>query len=398
MHDGLAILNAGGEIQYLNPRFAEILQREQHELIRQPLQKFTSGISLREFPQQLAGVWKSAKRTWELSWIVPSGTCVTLAAFGKTLGDLPDESLFFLVITDITPLKAAERRLQEAHDDLELRVRERTRELTESHCALEREIGERRFAEERNRQLQTELAHASRVTSLGQLATGLAHEINQPLCAIANFAEALSLMVEGHEPEIRTTAGRIRDASLRAGQIVGRMRNFLKPKSAQRVPETLNPLIDEVLAICSSELKLRAVDVKCALQEIDQVLVSVDSIQIQQVLINLVQNAIQAMSSSSGPRVLRILGTVDGTRVNIAVEDTGPGFPADMLGPEFAPFRTTKESGLGMGLSISRSLIVAHEGDLWIENLDPRGARISFTLPKIDEFAQLPHTHCLCGR
>lgn len=293
------------------------------------------------------------------------------------------------------------QQLRQAHDALEARVLERTRALTDANAALEREVAERQAAEERNLQLQSELAHAARVTALGQFATGLAHEINQPLGAITNFAEALAVQVERQPPEttdIRTSASRIRDAALRAGRIVGRMRNFLQQRPPQRSHELLNALIDDVLQICSSEARLHQVELVADCAATRNVVVLVDPIQIQQVLVNLVQNAIQVLGRCDGERRVTLdTGLAGDDAAEIEISDTGSGFPAEMLQRGPAPFRTSKRDGLGMGLSISRSLIQAHGGELHLENLSPRGARLRFTLPIPHAQPRLAAAECVCG-
>lgn len=402
MHDGLAVFDLQGRILYVNDRFAKILQRDREELLNQSLLKHLTGPHFFRFVQQLSDVWKYPQATWELDWQAPSGElCITLAAFGKTYGDSIEETLGFLVITDITPLKLAEKNLQEAHDALESRVAERTQELKSANHALAREIAERQAAEDRNRQLQSELAHASRVTSLGQFATGLAHEINQPLGAISNYAEALSVMMNQRrlvDPEIQRTMDRIRDASLRAGQIVSRMRNFLKRRTTSRSPEKMNSLIQDVLDLCASEARLHRVSIHCELEETEEVTILVDPIQIQQVLVNLIQNSLHAMATGQRDRRLTIQSFRSADSLQIVLEDTGPGFPPQMLTTELAPFQSSKESGLGMGLSISQSLIAAHDGEFWIENASHGGARLTLTLPIATVPESLHAADGLCRR
>jgi|GEM_PF-1022198 len=385
MHDGLAIFTPEGQIRYVNQRFAEILQRRPEELLNVPIQNLTGGQHLRNFLQYLSGVRRSTDAAWELAWQLPDRTeRSTLAAFGQTRDDSTAERLAFLVITDITALKHAESELRDARDELELRVVARTQELISSTQALEREAAERKLAEERSQQLQSELAHATRVTTLGQFATGLAHEINQPLGAIANFAEALRIMLDRTPPptdDLAKTADRIRDAALRAGQIVGRLRNFLKPKATPRSDVYLNQLVEDVLVICSPEITIHRVELEVNLSATAGVQVLVDPIQIQQVLVNLVNNAVQALSVSHGSRALRLHTVRSGDTVTVQVDDSGPGFPVEMLESGVVSFRSTKEEGLGMGLAISQSLIAAHRGQFWIENLPTRGARVNFSLP-----------------
>ena len=388
MHDGLAILAPGGRVTYVNDRFCRILDRPQEQLLGQPLTIWVEGESRNRLVELLSRTGPASDDVVEIDWNVVGGRpCATLVAPGADSDPLSSaaESMTFLVITDVTPLKVAERRIREARDALEVRVEERTRELGDANQALAHEAGEREQAEEKSRLLQTQLAHAARVTSLGELATGIAHEINQPLGAISNYAEALGVLAETPEAaaaEIRSIATRLRDAALRAGRIVGRMRNFVRSRSTPRSLERINPLIEEVLELCEPETREHGIEVRRRLAETDGDAVLVDPIQIQQVLVNLVRNAVQAMGAfPERERALTIHTARNLERILIDVEDTGPGFPADAIPHTFQPFQSTKADGLGMGLSISQTILASHGGELSAENASPRGARLTMVLP-----------------
>jgi C4-dicarboxylate-specific signal transduction histidine kinase len=306
-----------------------------------------------------------------------------------------------LIRVQVASLVASERRLHAAHNDLERRVAERTRDLSAANAALAAEALERADAERRTFQLQNQLAHASRVTSLGQLASGIAHEVNQPLGAITNYAETL-LLQTASEPldrtALRVTSGRLRDAALRAGQIIRRMRNFVRLQPEARSAELLNPLVEEVLAICEPEIRGHAVQVRTVLDATSDDVVLVDPIQIQQVLVNLIHNAVQALEGlPEERRTLRIstVGRPEG--VVIQVEDTGAGFPGGAP-HSFAPLLSSKPQGLGLGLSISHTLIAAHGGELVAENLEPCGARVSCFLPAMKVPGHYEHADSLCCR
>lgn len=292
--------------------------------------------------------------------------------------------------------------LREARDRLELRVAERTSELSTANAALEREMAERQAAESRMRELSTELAHVARVSSLGELATGLAHEINQPLATVANYAGTLELALERacpSDPEPRRLVGQIQQASLRAGAIVRRMRNFVRGAAVQAAPVELNDLVRDVSELCRYEIS--AANVTLTLELTPQsVLVLADGLQVQQVLVNLIQNAIQAMASASAlQRSLRISTEVNTHEVVITVADTGPGFAAEDAEKCFEPFFSTKAEGLGMGLAISRSIIQQHQGRIWSENRGAGGAVVGFSLPitHAHDTSQEQHAHCVCG-
>lgn len=388
MHDGLAILAPGGRVSYVNDRFCRILDRPQEQLLGQPLTIWVEGESRNRLVELLSRSGAASEEVLEIEWTVPGGRpCATLVAPGTNSDSLSakSEPMTFLIVTDVTPLKVAERRIREARDALEVRVEERTRELKGANEALAHEAAEREQAEEKSRLLQTQLAHAARVTSLGELATGIAHEINQPLGAISNYAEALGVLAETPEAaaaEIRSIATRLRDAALRAGRIVGRMRNFVRSRSTPRSLERINPLIEEVLELCEPETREHGIEVRRRLAETDGDSVLVDPIQIQQVLVNLVRNAVQAMGAfPERERVLTIHTARNLDRILIDVEDTGPGFPADAIPHTFQPFQSTKADGLGMGLSISQTILASHGGELSAENASPRGARLTIVLP-----------------
>ena len=188
--------------------------------------------------------------------------------------------------------------LGEARDELESRVAQRTSELVEANRALQHEIAERKAAEKRMRELSAGLAHASRVTALGQLATGLAHEINQPLASITNYADVLELSADAGslDPvQTRYTIAQLKRAALRAGQIVRRMRNFVRPGTGQGTLVDLNDLVREVCDLCRPQLERADVQLATCLSA-DAMSVVAEPLEIQQVLVNLVQNSTQAVA------------------------------------------------------------------------------------------------------
>lgn len=297
----------------------------------------------------------------------------------------------------------AARTIRAQVDGLEGRVAKRTRELSDVNVALEREIAEHQQAELEKQRLSRQLAHAARISSIGHLTTAMAHEINQPLTAIANFSDACSLLVnEQARPDTRIAdlLAQVRAAALRAGNIVRRIRNFARPTASTSAATSLRGLVRDVVDLCHFELERAEVRLTLDFGPDDE-LVVVDAIQIQQVLVNLIENAIQALRSSSPAlRAISISAhPVDGM-VEVEVSDTGPGFgPRD---PEsvFAPYFTTKEDGLGIGLSLSRSIIVGHGGEIWAESASSGGATIRFTLPRITstDDASETSTDCVCRR
>ena len=243
---------------------------------------------------------------------------------------------------------------------------------------------EARESERRYRETQTQLAHANRVATMGQLTASIAHEVNQPIAAtVTNAQAALRWLGEPRNlDEVRQALGRIvRDGS-RAGAVVGRIRNLIKkaPQSNERVD--INAAIREVIELTRSEAVKNRVRVQTELFE-SLPPVRGDRVELQQVILNLILNALEAMSEmSEGPRELLIgAGTTELGEVLVTVRDSGPGLTPATLERLFSAFYTTKPNGLGLGLSICRSIIEAHGGRLWASANSPAGAVFRFNLP-----------------
>jgi PAS domain S-box-containing protein len=267
------------------------------------------------------------------------------------------------------------------------------------------DITPRKRAEETASQTQTELAHVARVTTLGEMTASIAHEINQPLAAVVTNANAGLRWLAGDSPNLAETREAIRrivrDGN-RAGEIIGRIRALAKKAPPKKDWLDLNETIGEVIAMTRSEVQRNHVLLQTKLAN-DLPLILGDKIQLQQVILNLLMNAIEAMSAvDEGPRELwvsservteiqgeskeeryedRALAEPEWTHVLITVRDSGPGLDPQRLNRLFDAFYTTKPQGLGMGLTISHSIIEAHGGRLWAKANAPRGALFQFTLP-----------------
>jgi two-component system, LuxR family, sensor kinase FixL len=284
-------------------------------------------------------------------------------------------------------VRPATRTIRSQVDELETRVAERTAALAAALADLKTEVAEREKVEVKNQRLAAQLAHADRVESIGHLAVGLAHELNHPLGTIANYAETCDVLLNRDKNlqrgKLIQFVVQIREASLRAGKIVRRMRNFVQPNTSETTETDVRSLIDEILALCRPEIEKHHVALTTQLDR-RPLRVNVDAIQIQQVLVNLVQNAIQAMTEvSPNNRKIAIRTMPVADHVKIDVVDSGPGFEAADAERIFEPFTTTKSDGLGVGLSICRSIIENHRGNIWAEAVPSGGAVVSFTLPVV---------------
>jgi two-component system sensor kinase FixL len=247
-----------------------------------------------------------------------------------------------------------------------------------------RDLTERQQNEARMQELQFELLHASRLRSMGQMAAALAHELNQPLTAAANYVRAAQRLLQGSSPD----AARLRQAldlaaqqMLRSGEIIRRLRRFVTRDEVDRRPESVTKLIEEASALALVGAKESGVHVELGL-DAKLPLVHADRVQIQQVLLNLIRNALEAMRQSER-RDLSVVARACGDMVEVSVMDTGPGIPPDVMERLFQPFISTKREGMGIGLSVCRTIIDAHGGKLWVESHDSGGSVFRFTLPVV---------------
>ncbi|RIX32361.1 sensor histidine kinase [Sphingomonas edaphi] len=251
-----------------------------------------------------------------------------------------------------------------------------------------RDLTERQEAELRVHDLQSVLAHVQRVSEMGTLATSLAHELNQPLTAIANYVEATRDMLAG-TPNAETLAT-VREAldecaaqSVRAGQIVRRLRDFISRGETEHRIESLHRLVTEASALALVGAGDQGLEFDLRLDPaVDRVLV--DRIQIQQVLLNLIRNAIEAMDGKRDPRLQVHSKKAAGGLVRVTVTDSGPGLAPDIAERLFEPFRSTKENGMGLGLSISATIVAAHGGRIWAEPTRSGGTAFHFTIIDAD--------------
>ncbi|MBV8275966.1 MAG: AAA family ATPase, partial [Verrucomicrobia bacterium] len=265
------------------------------------------------------------------------------------------------------------------------------------------DLSRQKSAEEALQKAQTELAHASRVMTMGELTASIAHEISQPITAIITNANVGLRWLRRDVPDLEETAQAIRRIGRdgeRAGAVLSRMRALFKKTPTAKEPLDINEVIQEVLTITQHELQRHRVSVRTQFAN-DLPPVTADRVQMQQVVLNLVVNAIQAMSAVvDGPRELQLTSraiagldderandsgvgvhSIELTQVLVTIRDSGPGLDAERLSHLFDPFFSTKAEGLGIGLTVSRSIIEAHRGRLWAKANAPQGAIFQFTLP-----------------
>ncbi|CDF85698.1 PAS domain S-box [Pseudomonas knackmussii B13] len=350
---GIIVWSAGGEIAEANDAFLRMVGYERDDLLsgRVRWHDMTPPESLALSQAHLATAIRTGHaQPFEKEYIRKDGSrvpvIVGLAAFEASL----QEGVAFVL--DLTERKRAEERVRE---------------------------GERRY-----REVQTELAHANRVATMGQLAASIAHEVNQPIAATVTNANAALRWLGAQPPELGEVSqvlGRIIKDANRAAEVLGRIRQLIRKTPPQRQPVDVSAALREMVeftrgeaAKCGAVVRVELAD---GLPEVEG-----DRVELQQVMLNLIVNALEAMGGvPASERRLLVSSEYDEDGVRVRVCDSGPGFAegnADLL---FAPFYTTKATGMGMGLSICRSIIDSHGGRLWASANQPRGAVVQFTLP-----------------
>ena len=247
------------------------------------------------------------------------------------------------------------------------------------------DITERRQAEEQARQHQAELAHMDRISLMGEMATGLAHELNQPLTSIYAYSQACLRMLKAGQEQSEKFANAIEQTAQlaeQAGKIIRRLRQFVSKQVIRKSKLSLKPLIEEALSFIKAEADENGVTTRLELDE-ELPPLYVDPVQIEQVMLNLMRNSIEAMTGADlEEKIITVVAaTIDGSSVQVTVEDTGQGLNEDQIKHIFDAFFTTKKNGMGMGLAISRSIIETHGGRLWVESGHDKGAKLHFNLP-----------------
>jgi C4-dicarboxylate-specific signal transduction histidine kinase len=256
----------------------------------------------------------------------------------------------------------------------------------EAALVIIRDLTEHMLASEALREAQMELAHVNRVTTMGQLTASIAHDVNQPITAAVTNAEAALRWLGAQPPdleEVREALGLIVEDGTRAGNVIGGIRALIKKVPPLQACLDINEAIREVIALTRGEAAKTGVSVQTDLADGLPPIYG-DRVQLQQVILNLIINAIEAMRDvGEKERELLISSRNEPDGVSVEVRDTGPGFAPAALGRVFETFYTTKPGGLGLGLSICRSIIEAHNGRLWASPNMPHGASFQFALPAI---------------
>src|SRR5256885_614737 len=299
-------------------------------------------------------------------------------------GEIPRLVIFMVSALFVGSLSVAQRSatesLRRARDDL----RGNVQELQRSNEALQTESLERKHAEESLRESQAELARVSRVTTMGELTASLAHEVNQPIAAAVTNANTCLRWLARDQPDVeeaRAAAMRIVKDGTRAAEIVKRIRLLFKKSTPPRELVDVNEAIREMIVLLRSEATRYNITVRMELAA-DLPAIMGDRVQLQQVLMNLIVNSIDATKEVDGPRELAIKShRTEKEEVLVSVSDTGVGLPAQQADQIFNAFFTTKPHGTGMGLRISRSIVESHGGRLWAADNTTRGASFCFSLP-----------------
>ncbi|UCE88163.1 MAG: PAS domain S-box protein, partial [Pseudomonadota bacterium] len=352
--DIVMITDPRGIIEYVNPAFEEVTGYSREEVVGKTSKIMKSG--------------KHDKRFYDKLWrTIPAGEVYRDLFVNRR----KDGSLFYEEKT-ITPLK-------DEHGNIGHLI------------STGKDVTERIVSEDLNRRHQEQLAHVSRVGMMGEMASSIAHELNQPLSAIANYARGCVLRLQSKDfnvSQIIVALENVISQSDRSAEIIRRMRNFVRKGDPKRVRVDVTKIVKDAAGLAYIEARKKGITLRLELGE-NVPDVNADVIQIEQVILNLIRNAIEAMANNRwNDRELVIFTRVnDAGQVEVAVRDTGHGLVGTGGDLMYNAFYTTKPGGMGMGLSISRSIVEAHGGSLSAVNNTGKGATFRFTLPSVDEDA-----------
>lgn len=349
--DAVMISNRSGLVEYVNPAFEKITGYAQEDILGKGPQALRSGRHGKEFYLRL---WTTILRG---------------EVFHDTFINRRKDGLLYYEEKTITPLK-------DEHG------------FVTHFISTGKDVTKRKLAEERTRQRQAQMAHAQRVSAMGAMATSLAHELNQPLAAIVNYAQGCIHRLRGGEArpaEFLTALEHIAAEGNRSGEIIRRVREYLRKSKPLRTRADINLIVRDATDLASHEARQKNIALRLELDD-GLPLVLADAVQIEQVVLNLVHNAIEAIDEAESLRREVTVQTHSDPKngVEVIVRDTGPGLPVKNSDRLFEPFFTTKSSGMGMGLSISHSILEAHGDRLQAHTNAGGGATFRFALPAIE--------------
>ena len=387
--DFVGIASLSGQVQYINPAGLQLVGLDTlDDALRLHVLDFVSPQDRKTVQDE---VWPLVLRTgrWKGEFELRhfgSGEPIAFLIDGFRIDDprTGEPMNIATVSRDLTAQKDSEAALRHLNETLERRVEERTFELADANRRLLAETLEREQADLRFQKLQNELSRAARLTAAGQMAAALAHEISQPLTAVVNSVNAAKrLLAGGGQVNFMTAqevAGEAAEQALRASEIVRSLRQLVSGSETERRIEALPSMIEEASGLVLKSIAPLALRLKFEFDDGART-VLVNRVQIQQVIVNLIRNAFEAMADQEPREVTLSTRALDDETIEIAVADVGPGIPYEIAGRLFEPFISSKHDGMGLGLSISRSIIEAHEGQLKAEPNPAGGTIFRFTLP-----------------
>ena len=356
----------------------------------------------KQFEAKVNAVFNAAVEgiiTYDTSDIIVSANAAVETIFGYKPEELVGCSIFKLMPSSPScslPLQTAKsfgriREIEGIHKNgsvvpLDLSVAEYSINDAHYFTSIVRDVSLRKHREQQDKDHLNELAHVTRLGLMGEMASGIAHEINQPLAAISSYTQVSLNLVNTENPDLvqlTEILSKTQQQALRAGRIVHRMREFVKSHAKHRAAADINALIHNAVDLCMADLKQNNIKLTFELAN-NLPSIYVDQIQIEQVIINLIRNSVEALQDLSAKQQRRIIihsQLTDNHRILVRLKDNGPGLNEEHRQKILTPFYTTKTNGMGMGLSISRSIIEAHEGTLYFNSLPGKGTSFYFTLP-----------------
>ncbi|MCU7947597.1 MAG: PAS domain S-box protein [Candidatus Thiodiazotropha sp. (ex Cardiolucina cf. quadrata)] len=347
MSEALALTDDQYRITFVNRRFCDLFGYTSEEITGRPLVSLVHENSKEMMRQRMASRPQDGQDSFETAWLSKDGREIFTLTSPKSIFDQGQQFVGCLgVFTDIT---------------------------------------ERKEVEQREKLHMIELAQVSRVTTIGEMSSQIAHELAQPLSAIGGLSTALLKLLENGDEsrdDVTDSLSEILTQANRAREIIIRLRNFVRNDELRQVPIKLNKLINSVIRLANVDARWKGITIVLLLSESLPIAIG-DGILIEQVLLNLVRNACEAMQEiDKKHRILTITTrSVDSGNIEVSVDDTGPGLDENVLKQVCQPFFSTKVDGMGMGLAIARSVVEAHGGQLSITNTPQGGASFSFTLP-----------------